>query len=95
MSDKPSLPPLRCNVDESGALACPLESDAALLATGWERRFIAEPQRAEEMAQIYRDLGFAVRLEPVKLVNVRDECAGCQEVFEKFLAVYTKKGETR
>ncbi len=81
-----------CSVDASGALSCQLETDAVLFAAGWERRFIAEPQRAEEMAQMYRELGYAVRLEPVKLINLKDECAGCQVVFEKFLAVYTKRG---
>ncbi|RMD91491.1 MAG: hypothetical protein D6814_18175 [Calditrichaeota bacterium] len=86
-----SAPPATCSVDATGALSCQLASDEALFAAGWERRFIAEPQRAEEMADMYRELGFATRLEPVRLINLKNECAACQVVFEKFLAVYTKK----
>ncbi len=83
--------PPACETDVGSAPACRLETDAEMLAAGWERRFIAEPQRAEEMAQTYRELGFAVRLIPAKLLNIKEECEACRPLFEKFLAVYTKK----
>ena len=68
-----------------------LEPDPQLLAEGWERRFIADVRRGEEMMKLYRDLGFEVRAEPVKPEEVGDECADCQLLALQFRTIYTRK----
>ncbi len=68
-----------------------LEPDPQLLAEGWERRFIADLRRGEEMMKLYRDLGFEVRAEPVKPEEVGDECSDCQLLALQFRTIYTRK----
>lgn len=36
-----------------------------LASAGWERRFIASEPRLSEMAEMYREIGFEVILEPL------------------------------
>lgn len=56
---------------------------------GWQRRFTADPQRAEEMMELYRQLGFEVRAEPAPLATA--ECAPCHATMTQWLTIYTRK----
>ena len=47
-------------------------SGAQLQDEGWTRRFTALGRRLNEVAELYRELGFEVRLEP--LVDKFPEC---------------------
>jgi len=68
------------------------EPDPALLAEGWERRFIADGQRSTEVVELYRQLGFEVRLEPIRAAEIPEGCSDCQLVFLlQFKTVYTRK----
>lgn len=59
---------------------------------GWERRFIADPQRAEEAIEVYRRAGFEVRVEPAIPEDLRDECESCWLVAGGyFRVIYTRR----
>jgi hypothetical protein len=58
----------------------------------WERRFIADPQRAQEAADVYRQAGFEVRVEAAIPDDLRDECESCWLVTNRyFRVVYTRR----
>jgi len=47
-----------------------------LIMAGWEKRFIACEPRLSEMADMYREIGFEVLLEPLP-TNEEIESKGC------------------
>lgn len=69
-----------------------LAPDPELLAQGWERRFIADTNRTPEVVQLYRQLGFEVRLEQVPPARFAEECEACQlATLLQFRTVYTRR----
>jgi hypothetical protein len=69
-----------------------LEADPVLEAAGWERRFIADARRADEAMELYTQLGYEVRAEPVLSEELGDECEDCQLVAAfQFKTIYTRK----
>jgi hypothetical protein len=73
-----------------------LQGDPALLADGWERRFMTDGARAQEAADLYASLGYEVRTEPVRREDVADDCEDCQLVMLlKFATVYTRRPGAR
>ena len=70
-----------------------LEGDPKLLAEGWERRFMADAERAREAVQLYEELGYEVRTEAVRSEDVADDCEDCQLLMLlKFQTIYTRRG---
>jgi hypothetical protein len=72
---------------------------AALEAEGWTRRFVAIGVRLSEAVELYRALGFELRLEPADTadgddVGTRDE--GCAQCVVMTLArtIYTRRPPT-
>jgi hypothetical protein len=58
----------------------------------WERRFIADPARAAEAIELYRQAGFEVRAESIVPDDLRDECESCALVRAGLLQViYTRR----
>lgn len=72
-------------------LGCVLPPDQKLEAEGWQRRFIFDVQRTDELIESYRELGFEVRVEPVSIEQLSEACAACKIVFKNFRAIYTRK----
>jgi hypothetical protein len=69
-----------------------LEPDPRLAAEGWERRFIADEQRAREAMELYSQLGYEVRAEPVRPEELHDDCLDCRTVVSfHFQTIYTRK----
>jgi hypothetical protein len=69
-----------------------MEPDPALAAQGWERRFITDGGRAEEVVALYHQLGFEVRLEPVLPAEIPDGCSDCRLLLLfHFQTVYTRR----
>ena len=69
-----------------------LEPDPQRLAEGWERRFVADGPRVEEMMALYRDLGFEVCADPVTPEQVGDDCADCRLLMLlEFKTIYTRR----
>lgn len=72
-------------------VGCTLSPDPELSAQGWELRFIGDARMTRDAKDTYTDLGYDVKLQPVSANDLKDECRGCQIVFEQFKAVYTRK----
>lgn len=69
-----------------------LQPDPALVAEGWERRFTADEQRIKEVVELYAQLGFEVRMEPVTTVELQDDCHDCHaSAALRLCTVYTRK----
>jgi hypothetical protein len=70
-----------------------LEGDPKLLAEGWERRFMADGERAREAVELYEELGYEVRTEAVRSEDVADDCEDCQLLMLlRFQTIYTRRG---
>ena len=69
-----------------------LQPNPTLVAEGWERRFTADEQRAKEAMELYSQLGYEVRAEPVSPEELYDECQDCRTVVSyRFCTIYTRK----
>lgn len=69
-----------------------LKPDPALVAEGWQPRFIADARQTKEATELYKQLGFEVRAEPVPVEQMGDECSDCQVlVLLQFSTIYTRK----
>jgi len=61
-------------------------------ADGWERRFVADPERAREAVELYRQAGFEVRVEPGLPEELREECESCWLVKAGYFhVIYTRR----
>ena len=69
-----------------------LKPNSSLIAQGWERRFTADEQRAKEAMELYSQLGYEVRAEPVLPDELQDDCQDCKTVVSfYFQTIYTRK----
>ena len=67
--------------------------EAVLTAQGWQRQATTDEPRLSEMAELYRELGLEVHLEPF---HPEDEmgCSGCLAEFpDRCKTIYTRKRE--
>ena len=57
---------------------------------GWEKRFTIEEPRLSEMAELYRELGFEVLIEPVDPSS--EECTICITAnLDRYRTLYTRR----
>ena len=69
-----------------------LQPDLALVGEGWERRFTADAQRAQEAIELYTRLGYEVRAESLLPEQFTGECEGCHSLVNStFKTIYTRK----
>ena len=54
-----------------------LQADPELIDEGWERRFTIDAKRAGEVVQLYVQLGYEVRAEPLKSEEATECCQDC------------------
>jgi hypothetical protein len=80
-----------CQTDHSNVPGCVSPPDPKLIAEGWERRFIADAKRAQDAVEMYGELGYEVRLEPVDATGISEACTGCLIAFAQFRMIYTRK----
>jgi len=70
----------------------PPPPDPELIAEGWERRFLADPERAAEAAELYRRMGLEVKLFPLSPMDFVLACGDCRSSGgEDYVVVYTRK----
>ena len=60
---------------------------------GWEERWVGEDPRLSELADMCRELGFEVRLEPFKpTIKEGDLCATCfDSSIKPVMVIFTRK----
>lgn len=80
-----------CTAVDKDNFACVTPPDAKLIADGWQRRFVADPARAQEALEMYSTMGYEVRLELVDTEELREECSGCLAILKQLRVVYTRK----
>lgn len=68
-----------------------LAADPDLIAAGWEWRFIADSHRTAEACELYEQIGFEVRTEPLPGTDDAGECEPCQDTVRHFHAIYTRR----
>jgi len=69
-----------------------LEGDPQRIADGWERRFIADRPRAEEVIELYAGLGYEVCADPFMPDELADDCDDCLLVAQlRFVTIYTRR----
>ena len=65
-----------------------------LEAAGWERRFEADTTRANELIELYSDLGYEVTTRRIVAQEIDPECAGCAIVTcQRNVVVYTRRSK--
>lgn len=65
--------------------------DPARIAEGWEHRFVAAGERVDEMAALYRELGFEVVTDPVGGEGMDEGCSACFAGQVRYRAIYTRR----
>lgn len=69
-----------------------VQAKAALLAEGWERRHMTDPDRAAEAAEMYARAGYEVRVEALEPSDFGAGCSSCAStVCAAFVVLYTRK----
>ncbi|MCP4245634.1 MAG: hypothetical protein GY778_01160 [bacterium] len=96
--------PMECAVDADGRShrlqtgSTPdygVAADPALLAAGWVRRHMADPDRAAESVELYTAVGFEVKLQELAPSDFGAQCQACAStVCKSYVVVYTRKRET-
>ncbi len=72
-----------------------LAPDPARVAAGWERRFIADAERAAEAIQLYEELGYEVCADPLRPDDLAGECEDCRLLMLlQFKTIYTRSAPT-
>ncbi|MDH3497492.1 MAG: hypothetical protein OER21_12080 [Gemmatimonadota bacterium] len=69
-----------------------LRPDPQRVAEGWERRFVTDAHRAEEVIALYESLGLEVCADPLRPDELGPGCDDCALVAVlRFRTIYTRK----
>ncbi len=75
-----------------GVPAAGIPGNTALEAAGWERRYLADPDRAREAVELYTSLGYEVRAEKLEPSSFGPQCGDCSQVVcRSYVLIYTRK----
>ncbi len=85
--------PTTCSSDGPGQTS--VEQD--LLARGWKLRFTTQLARADESVDLYRAMGYEVRVEPLQAAEFDDSpCGRCAAMTAASCAqIFTRPGADR
>jgi hypothetical protein len=66
--------------------------DAELERQGWTRRFVTDEPRLSEVVELYKSIGYEVRLEPAVFDQISEECRKClpYKDCDKYKTIYTR-----
>ena len=69
-----------------------VRTDARLLEQGWERRHLADPQRAKEAIDLFGSMGWEVRAERLTPDDLGSGCLHCAStVCRSYVVIYVRK----
>jgi hypothetical protein len=67
-------------------------ADPKLLADGWVRRHLADPDRAKEAIELYTSLGYEVKAQKLTPADLGPRCGDCSSVIcSSYVLIYTRK----
>jgi hypothetical protein len=67
-------------------------ADPARVAEGWERRFITDGTRLDEVVALYEAAGFEVCADPIRREEFPEDCDDCQLLaLLRFRTIYTRR----
>jgi len=73
---------------------CPkdISRDAELERQGWIRRFLTDEPRLSEAVELYKSLGYEVRMEPAVFDETSEECKKCllYQDCDKYKTIYVR-----
>jgi hypothetical protein len=70
--------------------------DPERIRAGWQHRFVAAGARADEMIELYRELGFEVAADPVVTGRMVEGCAACFGASaDEYRSIYTRRPSSR
>ena len=74
-----------------------LRADPKRFAAGWERRFVTDAGRIDEVVQLYEELGYEVAADPIRTDDLGEDCEDCHLLaLRQFRMLYTRpRGEKR
>lgn len=96
-----SLPVTECtSIDRSDAATEPewgmVKADPALVAEGWVRRHVVDPDRARESVELYRSMGYEVTVRPLIPEDFGPMCKECASaICRSLVLVYTRGTASR
>lgn len=68
------------------------QKEEELKRRGWVRQFVTDEPRLSEAVELYKELGYEVRLEPASFEEVNQICKNCLEAdCERYKIIYIKK----
>ena len=68
--------------------------DPDLMSKGWQKRFSADPHRAEETARLYKELGFEVQFREIDPADFSPVCHDCGLFAScNFVTLYTRRNK--
>lgn len=69
-----------------------VQSNQELLDAGWERRFLAAPDRLAEATEVYTEMGLEVHAEKLAPKDFGSGCSSCAStVCNSYVMIYTRK----
>lgn len=77
-----------------GGVETSIRTDPELLAQGWERRYLADPDRAREAVELYTSLGYEVLEHKLSPEDFGEMCGDCPAtVCHSYVMIYTRRRE--
>ncbi len=69
----------------------PPPPDPELVAAGWVRRFMADPERAAEAIELYQGMGLEVKAFPLSPMDFALACGDCPgSIEDDYVVIYTR-----
>lgn len=82
----------RCPPGLSRDLEQALPADPKLIARGWVRRYLADPDRAKEAIELYTSLGYEVKAQTLLPEDFLATCGDCASaVCQSYVMIYTRE----
>ena len=69
-----------------------IPADPKLVAEGWVRRYLADPDRAKEAIELYTSMGYEVKAQKLTPADFGPACGDCGTVIcHSYVLIYTRK----
>lgn len=81
-----------CPGATAGDAGFSIPADSKLVAEGWTRRYLADPDRAQEAIDLYASLGYEVKSQTLTPDDFGPNCGDCASVVcRTYVMIYTRK----